>query len=156
MNYLPSFPDAQATASLRIRDGRPAGPREQEKRVVDTPRACGSPFGTSIRSHDYCGNARTRHLRRISRRKPAAAWGTHASRMHIMRSMQLACAQASPKTKAVLCLEPRASIGTRAYHPNTQEPKNMDAPTASGHRYTTSASLRWHGRVPFASCASLP
>jgi hypothetical protein len=46
--------------------------------------------------------------------------------------MQLACAQASPNrlAKAVLCLESRASIWTHAYHPNTQELKNIDAPTA--------------------------
>ena len=75
----------------------------------------------------------TLHVRRLSRSKPAAACGTHASRMHIMRSMQLACAQASPNrlAKAVLCLESLASIWTRAYHPNTQELKNIDAPTAS-------------------------
>ena len=83
---------------------------------------------------------------------------THACRMHTMRSMQRACAQASPNrlAKAVLCLEPRASIGTRASHPNTQKPTNIDAPAARWYRHTTCASVRWHWRVPFAPCASLP
>ena len=69
--------------------------------------AGGSHVVTSIRSHDYYGNARTRHQRRLSRRKPAAACWTHASRMHIIRRMQIVCSQASPNrlAKAVLCLE---------------------------------------------------
>jgi hypothetical protein len=106
--------------------------------------AGGSHFVTSIRSHDYCGNARTRHLRRLSRRKPAAAWGTHASRMHIMRSMQLACAQASPNllAKAVLCLEPRASIGTRAYHPTEHAGAKEYGCTHS--KWTSVHDLRQH------------
>ena len=50
----------------------------------------------------------------------------------------------------------RARIWARAYHPSTQELQNMDAPTAGRYRCTTCAGVRWQGRVPFASRASLP
>ena len=83
---------------------------------------------------------------------------THACRMHTMRSMRRACARASPNllAKAVLCLEPRASIGTHAYHPNTQGLTNMDAPTASRYRYTTCASVRWHWARPVRAVRLAP
>ena len=66
-----------------------------------------------IRSHGYYSNARTCHRRRRSRRKPASC-------MHGIRNMQVAGspAVASRPAEAALCLESRASIWTRGYHPN--------------------------------------
>ncbi len=60
------------------------------------------------------------HGRRCSRRKPAAASGIRASRMHAIMNVQLASspAVASGPAEAALCLEPLASIWTRVYHPN--------------------------------------
>ena len=49
-------------------------------------------------------HARTCHRRRLSRRKPAAAGGTRASRMHSPRKMQLACSQAHPNRPAEAAL----------------------------------------------------
>ena len=62
---------------------------------------------TSIRSHDNRSNARTCHRRRRSRRKPAAACGRRASRMHGIRNMQLAGSPvvADRPAEAALCLE---------------------------------------------------
>jgi hypothetical protein len=93
--------------------------------------------------------------------KPAAACETvtHASRVHGIRNMQLRCSLAHPKAWRGLshgCLESRASISAHAYNPNPHELKRIDAPTASCYRYATCARGRWHGRAPFASCASLP
>jgi len=69
---------------------------------------------------DYHGSARTCQRRRRSRRKPAAACGTRAYRMHIIRNMQLAGspAVANRLAEAALCLELRASTRTRVSHPN--------------------------------------
>ena len=44
------------------------------------------------------------HRRRLSRRKPAAAGGTRASRMDSTRKMQLACSQAHPNRPAEAAL----------------------------------------------------
>ena len=69
--------------------------------------------------------------------------------MHIMRSMQLACAQASPNrlAKAVLCLESRASIWTRAYHPNMLDLPIpcFDSLPRSRYQDATNPSLRLDG-----------
>ena len=68
-----------------VADGRPGALRSED--MQDTPgallqAASGShSAAVSFRSH-YYGNARTCHRRRRSRRKPAAACGTRASRMH--------------------------------------------------------------------------
>ena len=65
------------------------------------------PFGavTSIRSQRL-PRQRTHvcHRRRLSRRKPAAAGGTRASRMDSTRKMQLACSQAHPNRPAEAAL----------------------------------------------------
>ncbi len=55
---------------------------------------------------DYHGDARMDHRRRRSRRKPAAACGTRASRMHVIRNMQLSGspAVASRPAEAARCL----------------------------------------------------
>jgi hypothetical protein len=73
-----------------------------------------------IRSHDYYSKACTRHRRRRSVRKPAAACGTRACSLHGTRNMQLAGspAVANKPAEAALCLESGASIWTRVYHPN--------------------------------------
>ena len=70
--------------------------------------------------NDCDGDARTCHRRRRSRRKPAAACGTRASRMHSTRNMLLAGspAVANRPAEAARCLESRASTRTRVYHPN--------------------------------------
>jgi hypothetical protein len=62
----------------------------------------------------------TRHRRRRSGRKPAAACGTRACSLHGTRNMQLAGspAVANKPAEAALCVESRASIWTRVYHPN--------------------------------------
>ena len=44
------------------------------------------------------------HRRRLSRRTPAAAGGTRASRMHSPRNMQLACSHAHPNRPAEAAL----------------------------------------------------
>ena len=49
-------------------------------------------------------HARTCHRRRLSRRKPAAACRTRASRMNSTRKMQLACSQAHPNRPAEAAL----------------------------------------------------
>jgi hypothetical protein len=73
--------------------------------------------------NDCDGDARTCHRRRRSRRKctrkPAAACGTRAFRMHSTRNMRLAGspAVASRPAEAARCLESRASTRTRVYHP---------------------------------------
>ena len=56
---------------------------------------------------DCDGDARTCHRRRRSRREPAAACGTRASRMHSTRNMQLARspAVASRPAEAARCFE---------------------------------------------------
>ncbi len=65
-------------------------------------------------------SALTCHRRRRSRRKPAAACGTRAFRMHRIRNMQLTGSPAVAKWpgEAAVCFESRASIWTRVYHPN--------------------------------------
>jgi hypothetical protein len=57
--------------------------------------------------NDCDGDPRTRHRRRRSRRKSAAACGMRASRMHSIRNMRLAGspAVANRPAEAVLCLE---------------------------------------------------
>ncbi len=69
--------------------------------------------------NDCDGDARTCHRRRRSRRKPAAACWTRASRMHSTRNMRLAGspAVASRPAEVARCLESRASTRTRVYHP---------------------------------------
>ena len=56
---------------------------------------------------DCDGDARTCHRRRRSRRKPAAACGTRASRMHVIMNMPLAGspAVASRPAEAARCFE---------------------------------------------------
>ena len=56
---------------------------------------------------EYHGSAHTCHRRRRSRRKPAAASGTRASRMHDIRNVQLAGspAVASRPAEAARCFE---------------------------------------------------
>ncbi len=64
----------------------------------------GAPGCIPIRLHDYYGNARARHLRRRSRRKPAASCGTRASSMHGIRNMQLAGSPAAANRPAEAAL----------------------------------------------------
>jgi hypothetical protein len=68
---------------------------------------------------DYHVSPRTCHRRRRSRGKHAAACGTRATRMHRIRSVQLAGspAVANRPAEAARCLESRASSRTRVYHP---------------------------------------
>ncbi len=106
----------------------------------------------------------------------AAARGTRASRMHGIRSVQLAGspAVASRPAKAARCLESRASTRTRVYrgcavlrvtceHPDASLPsaicqiwRERPAHTAGPYQYTTNASFRLDGRDLLAPCASLP
>ena len=78
----------------------------------------------------YHGSARTGHRRRRFRRMPAAASGTRASRMHRIGSVRLAGspAVASRPAEATRCLESRASIRTRAYHPQSCDLIEVTAP----------------------------
>ena len=72
---------------------------------------------------DYHGDARTCHRRRRSRRKPAAACGRRASRLHGIRNVQLAGspAVANRPAEAARCLESCASTRTRVCRPNMPE-----------------------------------
>ena len=54
------------------------------------------------------------------------------------------------------CLESRKRIWTRSYHPNAQVLMPGCARTAGPYQCATSASLKLHGRVLFATRASLP
>ena len=54
------------------------------------------------------------------------------------------------------CLESRKRIWTRVYHPNAQVLMPGCARTAGTYQYATSARLKLHGRVLFATRASLP
>ena len=87
---------------------------------------------------DCDDDARTRHRRRRSRRKPAAACGTRASRMHSARSMRLAGspAVASRPAEAARCLEPCASTRTRVYHPQYARCSESVLPTKQAHTNT--------------------
>jgi hypothetical protein len=66
--------------------------------------------------------------------------GTHASRMHSIRNMQLACSQARPngQPEATQCLESRASIWTRVYRPKMF----CATHTAGPYQYATNASFK--------------
>ena len=54
------------------------------------------------------------------------------------------------------CLKSRKRIWTRVYHPNAQILMPGCARTAGTYQYATSARLKLHGRVLFATRASLP
>jgi hypothetical protein len=73
------------------------------KLQAEAIRGCESRLDRS----DNHGDARTCHRRRRSRRKPAAASGTRASRMHFITNMPLAGspAVASRPAEAARCLE---------------------------------------------------
>ena len=88
--------------------------------------------------NDCDGDARTCHRRRRSRRKPAAACGTRASRMHSTRNVRLAGspAVASRPAEAARCLEPRASTRTRVYHPQYARCSESVLRTQQGHTKT--------------------
>ena len=83
-----------------------------------------------------------------------AACGTRASCMHGMRNMQLAGspAVANRPAEAALCLESRASIWTRIYHPNMPDLAGTFLRTKQAH--TNMRPL--DGRDLLAPCASLP
>ena len=66
----------------------PAPPAQHRRRAY--PDHDGDELHIRSRCHDYHGNARKCHRRRRSKRKPAAACGTHVSRMHGIRNMLLA------------------------------------------------------------------
>ena len=89
-----------------------------------------SPFVTSIRSHVYYGRARPRRrgFPDASQLLPYA-WPFKLGTCYL-RARKLA---RTGLAKAVPCLQSGACIWTR---------------------FTTCASVRWRGRVPFASCAS--
>ncbi len=100
----------------------------------------------SFRSHDYHGNARTCHRRRRSRRKPAAARGTCAARMHVIRNMPLAGSPAVASRPAeaarcfeVMCEHPYTPVTIRIW-------RERSAHMAGPYRYATSTSLRLDGR----------
>ena len=82
--------------------------------------ASGSTFGALNLGLDYYCKACTCRRRRRSGRKLAAACGTRACSLHGTRNMQLAGshAVANKPAEAALCLESRASVWTRVYHPN--------------------------------------
>ena len=112
--------------------GRPGALRSAEIQDAPSsliPAASGSHSALQPRSDrsEYNGDARTGHRRRLSRRKPAAVGGTCASRMHSIRNVQLACSQARPNmpAEATLCVESRASIWTRVYHPKMPDLERM-------------------------------
>ena len=123
--------------------------------------ASGSHPGLQPRSDrsDYHGSARTCHRRRRSRRKPAAACGTRASRMHGIRSVQLAGspAVASRPAEAARCFEvacepPDARLPSAI----CQMWRKLTAHTAGPYQYATNPSFRSDGRDLLAPCASLP
>jgi hypothetical protein len=98
---------------------------------------------------EYHGSAHTCHRRRRSRRKPAAASGTRASRMHGIRNVQLAGspAVASRPAEAARCFE------VACEHPDAHIPsaicqmwRELSAHTAGPYQYATNASLRLDGR----------
>ena len=98
---------------------------------------------------DYHVSAHTCHRRRRSRRKPAAASGTRASRMHGIRNVQLAGspAVASRPAEAARCFE------VACEHPDArlrsaicQMWRELSAHTAGPYQYATNASLRLDGR----------
>jgi hypothetical protein len=108
--------------------------------------------------NDCDGDARTCHRRRLSRRKPAAACGTRASRMHSTRNMQLAGspAVASRPAEAARCLESRESTRTRVYHPQYARcQRECPEHIAGPYQCATNASLKLDGRDWLAPCASL-
>ena len=117
-----------------------------------------SGAATSIRSQRLPFDTRTCHRRRRSRRKPAAACGTRASRMHSTRNMKLAGspAVASRPAEAARCLESRASTRTRVYHRICQTWRELSAHTAGPYQYATTARFRSDGCDLLAPCASLP
>ena len=106
---LPSRATCDSTVAPAVAHGRPGALGSAD--MQDAPGASATsckrkPFGAviSIRSHDCHGNARTCHRRRRSRRTPAAAGGTRASRMHSPRNMQLTCSHAHPNRPAEAAL----------------------------------------------------
>ena len=88
-------------------------PSDQRRCRIDSEHSCKlhtkAIRGCQSRSDrsDNHGSARTCQLRRRSRRKPAAACGTRASRMHGIRNVQLAGspAVASRPAEAAQCFE---------------------------------------------------
>ena len=94
---------------------------------------------------NYHVSAHTCHRRRRSRRKPAAACGTRASRMHLIMNMPLAGSPAvvSRPAEAARCLESRASPPGCAFTIRIcQMWRKLTAHTAGPYQYATNASLR--------------
>ena len=82
-----------------------------QRRCVIYPGNCYKRQAEAVRGGDLDQIARLPrqrthicHRRRLSRRTPAAAGGTRASRMHSTRKMQLACSQAHPHWPAEAAL----------------------------------------------------
>ncbi len=116
--------DVRLASANAVAHGRPdalASADMQDTSGALLQAASGSHPGLQPRSDrsDCDGDARTCHRRRRSRRMPAAACWTRASRMHGIRSTSLAGspAAASRPAEAARCLESRASTRTRVYHP---------------------------------------
>jgi len=123
--------------------------------------ASGSHPGLQPRSDrsDYHGSARMGQRRRRSRRKPAAACGTRASRMHDIRNVQLAGSPAVANRPAeaarcfeVACEPPDARLPSAI----CQMWRKLTAHTAGPYQYATNASFRSDGCDLLAPCASLP
>jgi hypothetical protein len=117
---------------------------------------------TSIRSHDYYGDART-HMPPegggVPDSKPAAACGTRASRMHGTRNVQLAGspAVASRPEEAARCLEVTLQAPGRAFTIRICRIwRELSAHTAGPCQNATNASLMLGRCDLLAPCASLP